>query len=144
MIAYAVADPAQDNVAFSLASVMNQANQVNADAMLENSYDGEEPMNTNENDNPQQPFSNHMPFRVDSLVLALFPWITPLPMSTSLSEVYPAEHFAHVRLLTPFVLPPIKHTTVIGKCPRFLRRFLKESKCNPFSIKDHLAKPSGR
>jgi len=114
-----VADPALDNVAFSLACMMNQANQANADAMSENSLDGDEPMNTIEGDNSEQFPSVPLPFRVNSLILALFPWFTPFPMSTSLSEVYPVEHFAHVRLLTT-LFSAIEHIKVIRNHPRFL------------------------
>jgi hypothetical protein len=116
MTDYVVVDPAQDNVALSLASVINQANQANADAMSENNLDGDEPVNTNEGGNSEQLSSVSLPFRVDSLILAFFPWITPLPMvSTSLSEVYPLKHFAHVRLLTSLLFfSVIEHIKVIG------------------------------
>ena len=95
MTDYTVADPAQDTVSFSLASVMNQANQANVDALLENN------------------------FHVDSLILAFFPWITSLPMvSTLLSELYPANYFAHVHLLTPLLfLFVIEYMTAIGNHP---------------------------
>ena len=119
MTDYTVVDPAQDNVAFSLASVMNQANQANADAMLENNFHGDEPVNTNEGDNSEQLPSIPLPFWVDSLILAFFPWITSLPIvSTSLSELYPANQFTHVHLLTPLLfIFVIEYMTVIGDCP---------------------------
>ena len=79
-------------------------NQANANAMSENNFDGDEPVNTNEGDNFEQFPSVSLPFWVDSLIIAFFPWITPLSMVlASLSELYPANHFAHVCLLTPFI-----------------------------------------
>lgn len=105
----------QDNVALSLASVMNQANLANADAMSDHSP---EPMRANDGDHPKGPQHVSLPFRIDSSVLAFFPWVTSVPMvSTSLADVYPVEHFSHVCFLHVSSLSIIDHPSVLGHFP---------------------------
>ncbi len=114
-----------NNIALSLASAMNQATQINTQALSDNDSDLTERSSSEDEDKMEvdnQKIPQSFPafgagFRHKSLVLITFLWQTALPMALlPLSDTFTSEHFAFVSQLSMvFFFYCLTHMLCISK-----------------------------